>query len=124
MSGAKDRPAIVVVDDDRGIRDLIAESFDSDDYEVVGAVSAEKALPLIQEKKPALILLDVRLPGIDGIEALRRIKKMDKGLVVVMITAFGDEKSAMRCMKLGAAAYVHKPFDVNYVTMLAQNYLP
>ena len=124
MSGAKDRATIVVIDDDRGIRDLITESFDSDDYEVVGAVSAEEAFPLIQEKKPALILLDVRLPGIDGIEALRRIKKIDKDLVVVMITAFGDEKSAIQCMRLGAAAYVHKPFDVNYVTMLAQNYLP
>ena len=120
----KRRATILVIDDDRGIQDLIASSFDPEEYEVVGAMSAEEAFPLIKEKPPGLILLDIRLPGIDGVEALKRIKQMDRSIAVVMVTAFGDEKTALRCMKLGAVAYVHKPFDVNYVILLAQNHLP
>lgn len=117
------KPTILVVDDERGIRDLIFSSFEEDEYEVLMSSSAEEAFDIIKAHRPDLVLLDIRLPGINGIEALKEIKKIDKTITVIMITAFGDEKDGFQCMKLGAVAYVHKPFDVNYITMLAQNYL-
>ena len=119
----REKSTILVVDDEIGIRDLIKSSFDPQDYEVLTAAAAEEAFQIIDRENPGLVLLDIRLPGMHGIEALKQIKKTNKDIVVIMITAFGDEKDAFRCMKLGAAAYVHKPFDVNYIVMLVQNYL-
>ncbi len=114
---------ILVVDDEIGIRDLLQSSFDEEECEVLAAASAEKAFEVIEKQNPQLVLLDIRLPGIDGVEALKRIKQMNKNIIVIMVTAFGDDKNALRCMKLGAAAYVSKPFDINYIVMLIQNYL-
>jgi len=117
------KSTILVVDDEIGIRNLIEAAFDPEEYEVLTSSSAEEALGVIKTHRPDLVLLDIRLPGMNGIEALKEIKKIDETIVVIMITAFGDEKDAFRCMRLGAAAYVNKPFDVNYITMLVQNYL-
>jgi len=114
---------ILVVDDEIGIRDLVQSSFDQEECEVLTAASAEKAFKVIEKQNPQLVLLDIRLPGIDGTEALKRIKQMNKDIVVILMTAFEDDRNALKCMKLGAAAYIHKPFDVNYIVMLIQNYL-
>ena len=114
---------LLVVDDEIGVRDLIKTAFGSD-YEVFTAESAEAGFDIVKAENPDLIFLDIKLPGIDGIEALGRIKKMDEKVIVIMITAFGGEKDAIKCMKMGAAAYVNKPFDVSYITMLVQNFLP
>jgi len=114
---------ILVVDDEIGIRDLLRSSFDEEECEVLATASAEKAFEIIEKQNPQLVLLDIRLPGIDGVEALKWIKQMNENIIVIMVTAFGDDKNALRCMKLGAAAYVSKPFDINYIVMLIQNYL-
>ena len=114
---------LLVVDDEIGVRDLIKTAFGSD-YEVFTAESAEAGFDIVKAENPDLIFLDIKLPGIDGIEALGRVKKMDEKVIVIMITAFGGEKDAIKCMKMGAAAYVNKPFDVSYITMLVQNFLP
>ena len=114
---------LLVVDDEIGVRDLIKTAFEGD-YEVFTAESAEAGFDIVKAENPDLIFLDIKLPGIDGIEALGRIKKMDEKVIVIMITAFGGEKDAIKCMKMGAAAYVNKPFDVSYITMLVQNFLP
>jgi len=114
---------ILVVDDEIGIRDLVQSSFAKEECEVLTAESAEKAFEVIEKQNPQLVLLDIRLPGIDGVEALKRIKRMNKDIIVILMTAFENDKSALKCMKLGATAYVHKPFDVNYLVMLIQNYL-
>ena len=119
----KKKYKLLVVDDEIGVRDLIKTAFEGD-YEVFTAESAEAGFDIVKAENPDLIFLDIKLPGIDGIEALGRIKKMREKVMVIMITAFGDEKDAIKCMKMGAAAYVNKPFDVSYITMLAQNFLP
>ena len=80
-------------------------------------------MDLIRAIKPALVFLDIRLPDMSGIDVLKEIKDIDPDIIVIMITAYGDSKDALRCMKLGAAAYVTKPFDIHYVAMLAQNQL-
>ncbi len=122
-AGKRKNYKLLVVDDEIGVRDLIKIAFE-DDYEVFTAESAEAGFDIVTAKNPDLIFLDIKLPGIDGIEALGRIKKMSEKVIVIMITAFGGEKDAIKCMKKGAVAYVNKPFDVNYITMLVQNFLP
>ena len=114
---------ILVVDDDREILHIIQSSFAQEECEILTAMSAEKAFEVIEKQNPQLVFLDIHLPGIDGIEALKWIKQMNENIIVIMVTAFGDDKNALRCMKLGAAAYVSKPFDINYIVMLIQNYL-
>jgi len=118
-----EKSTILVVDDEIGIRELIKSSFDPEDYEVLTASTAEEALRIVDKQSPRLVLLDIRLPEMNGIEALERIKKINKDIAVIMITAFGDEKTAIKCTKLGAVAFVNKPFDVSYIVMLVQNHL-
>ena len=115
--------AIVVIDDELGIRDLLEIAFDAEGYEFMGFEQAGEGLNLIRAHKPDLVFLDIRLPDMNGLEALKQIKSIDPEIAVIMITAYGDSKDALKCMKLGAVAYVTKPFDVHYVRMLVRNEL-
>lgn len=118
-----ERPTIVVIDDELGIRDLLETAFEGEGYQVSTAERAEEGLELVRTSNPNLVFLDIRLPDKNGVDVLKEIKAMGKDTSVIMITAYGDSKEAVRCMGLGAAAYVTKPFDVQYVSMLAQNQL-
>jgi len=116
------RRSILVIDDELGVRELFETAFE-EGYEVVSTERAQDGLDLIRSRSPDLVFLDIRLSDGNGINVLREIKTIDPKIVVIMITAYGDSKDALRCMKLGAAAYVTKPFDIQYVAMLAQSQL-
>ncbi len=108
---AESRSVVLVVDDELSIR----ESFSlilGKEYKVVTAASGEAALKRIIDEKIDLVYLDVRMPGLNGIETLKRIKEIDRGVEVVMVTAVNDVTSAGSAIKLGARDYVIKPFDV------------
>ena len=105
------RPRILVVDDESSVR----ESFSlvlMDEYDVITAATGEAALKKISDVKIDLVYLDIRMPGLDGIETLKRIKKIDRGLDVVMVTAVNDVRRAGESIKFGAYNYIVKPFDV------------
>lgn len=114
---------MVVIDDDLGIRNLLETVFEEEGYRVFSAERADEGMDLLCLKNPSIVFLDVRLPDTHGIDLLKRIKRFDRNITVIMITAYGDSKDAVKCMTLGAAAYVTKPFDVQYVSMLVQNQL-
>jgi DNA-binding NtrC family response regulator len=104
------RPVILVVDDDAGLRDsfrLILE----DEYEVVDAADGPRALDLIRSASIDLVLLDIRLPDMDGIEVLERIKAIDEQIEVILVTAVKTVRTAVAAMKLGAFDYLTKPFE-------------
>src|SRR3990170_6734461 len=104
------RPVILVVDDDPGVRDafrLILE----DHYEVLDAPDGPQALEVLRAAQVDLVLLDIRLPEMDGIEVLERIKAIDEGLEVVLVTAVKTVRTAVAAMKLGAFDYLTKPFE-------------
>ncbi len=108
---AETRPVILVVDDEMSIR----ESFSlilGKEYKVISAASGEAALKKIIDEKVDLAYLDIRMPGMSGIETLKRIKEIDRGVEVIMVTAVNDVTSAGSAIKLGAKDYVVKPFDV------------
>lgn len=71
--------------------------------------------PSFQEEKPDIVLLDVKMPGMDGIETLKRLKKLDEKIGVIMITGLADEKLGQKCMELGAYDYIVKPFNETYL---------
>jgi DNA-binding NtrC family response regulator len=106
------KPSVLVVDDELSIR----ESFSlilGKDFNVLTAASGEAALKRIIDEKVDLVYLDVRMPGMNGLETLKRIKEIDRGIDVIMVTAVNDVVSATSAIKIGAKDYVVKPFDVH-----------
>jgi two-component system response regulator AtoC len=102
---------ILIVDDDKDLLLLLSDIIKSEGYEVVTASDGRRALKEVRMHLPELILLDVRLPEMDGMKVLEEIKKIDKDLIVIMLTAYGQVKDAVRALKLGAFDYITKPFD-------------
>ncbi len=100
--------AIWIVDDENSIREGIVMALERD-YQMKAFADAESALALMQEQSPDLLLLDIGLPGMDGITALKKIREMHPDLPVVMITAYEDVKTVISAMKMGAHDYVIKP---------------
>ena len=101
---------IHIIDDEPVIRDVLAQLLTSEDYEVEISSSGEEALEKFPSQSFDVILLDLLMPGLDGIETLRRIKRLDPAAAVIIITAYGSVESAISAMKIGALDYVQKPF--------------
>ncbi len=117
--GRGPRATVLVVDDDPGVREsfrLILE----DEFEVVEAADGPQALEHIQRSPVDLVLLDVRLPGIDGIDVLERIKALDDRIEVILVTAVQTVRAAVAAMKLGAFDYVTKPVDDDTILPLVR----
>ncbi|KAF0126275.1 MAG: two component system response regulator FlrC [Elusimicrobia bacterium] len=102
---------ILIVDDEPDMRLAIKNVLRLRGHEVSEAQDGPSALAALEGEKPDLVLLDIRLPGMDGIELLERIRKMSRSLPVVMITGYGHIQSAVDVMKLGANEYLQKPFE-------------
>jgi CheY-like chemotaxis protein len=102
---------ILIVDDEPDMRLAVRNVLKLRGYEIAEAGDGPSALELARKEKPDLVLLDMRLPGMDGIEVLSGLKKIDASLPVVMITGYGHIRSAVDVMKLGASEYLQKPFE-------------
>jgi two-component system, response regulator, stage 0 sporulation protein F len=106
---------LLLVDDEAGVLDVLGDYFGGLGYAVDTAASGEEALRLAAVRRPDLVLLDVRMPGLDGIEVLRRLKRVDGTLPIIMVTANEDVALAREVLRLGAFDYVAKPFDFVYL---------
>lgn len=102
---------ILIVDDEKGVRESLPLIFE-DKYEVVVAANGEEALQKIKSQQIDLVLLDVRMPGISGVETLRKIKEINEGIKVIMLTAVLDVETGIEALQLGADDYIVKPIDV------------
>lgn len=111
MNPVRPLDKILIVDDDKNIQQILSDIIKSEGYEVITAGNGRKALKEIRTRSPDLVLLDIRLPEMDGMKVLKEIKKGDKNLIVIMLTAHGEVKSAVQAIKLGAFDYITKPFD-------------
>lgn len=103
---------IMVVEDEENMRFLITEALTNKGYEVIEAVSAEAALEKIETLNPGLVIMDIRLPGMSGLEAISRLNELDPLLPVIAITAFDSKEVALEAIKLGAYDYFTKPFKL------------
>ena len=103
---------LLLIDDEDDVRYSFKRIFESPDLDLETAASGEEGLEVIKSFQPDLVLMDVRMGGITGLETLRRIRQDDAKLPVIMMTAFGTTQTAIEAMKLGAYDYLLKPFDV------------
>jgi DNA-binding NtrC family response regulator len=104
---------ILIVDDEEVIRNSIALYLRREDYHVDVCATGEEGLRRIDEVSPDLLLLDVKLPTLGGLDVLKRAKESKDELIVIMITAFGSVESAVQAMKAGAYDYITKPLDLD-----------
>ena len=114
----KRKLSILVVDDEESVVELFHRILKKKEYTVLTATNGKDALELADKERPDLVILDLNLPGISGIEVLRRIKKIDENIEVIVITGYGTKETVKTAMRLGAYDYITKPFDINYVSSL------
>ncbi len=117
------RPSILIVDDDDIMRETLSEVLKKNGYEVYTDGSGSAALLTIKKHIIDLILLDMRLPDLDGLEVLKRIKEFDTDILVIIMTAYSDVQTAVSAMKLGAYHYINKPFELEELKLLIEKSL-
>jgi len=103
---------IIIIDDDDQLRKSFEKLLIEEGYDVESAASGEAGLKLVREKVPDLVILDVRLPGMNGLETFQHIHEIEPKLPVIMMTAFGTTETAIEATKMGAFDYILKPFDI------------
>ena len=114
---------ILVVDDEHLIRWSLEQNLKKQGYEVVTAASGEDALKLLKDEVPDLMLLDIQLPGIDGLAVLERVKEMEEEIIVIMVTALGVLETAVKAMRMGAYDYINKPFNLDELAIVIKKAL-
>jgi len=117
MNAEWSKKAVLVVDDDPKSLKLLAVKLTQEGYRVITAQSGKEALEAIKLEKPGLVLLDIMMPEMDGIEALKRIKAFDPDIPVAMVTAVWDKEEAKKALKAGAYEYITKPIDTEYLKL-------
>ena len=106
---------LLIVDDEKEICEFLKEFFEERSYRVVTANSGQDALEKVRSEKPSLILLDMKMPGMDGLEVLKRIKKTSPEVKVIMVTAVGTQDKINEALHLGADNYITKPLSLDYL---------
>jgi len=118
-----DKKSVLVVDDEKNIRLTMSQSLEALDIPIQTAVNGEEALQKLHEETFGLVFLDLKMPGLDGMEVLRRIKGNWPKTRVIIITAHGTIASAVEAMKLGAVDFIQKPFSPGEIRDLANQVL-
>ena len=114
---------ILVIDDEAAIRDSLRMILEYEDYQFLGAASGQEPLDLVQRERPDVVLLDIKMPGMDGMEVLRKLRAFDEGLPVVMISGHGTTATAVEAIRLGAIDFLDKPLSSERVIVTLQNVL-
>ncbi|MBM3813499.1 MAG: sigma-54-dependent Fis family transcriptional regulator [Acidimicrobiia bacterium] len=122
-SGPLDRFSILVVDDEAVVRDSLQEWFSQEGYQVEAAASAPEALTALAKSEFDLVIADIRMPGMDGVELLEKIQAEKLEAAVILITGYASVESAVRALKLGAFDYLTKPFDPDDLSAVVRNAL-
>jgi DNA-binding NtrC family response regulator len=104
--------SILVVDDEEALRTVLSSELSSEGYNVETASDGDEAITILGGKQFDLVLLDIKMPRVDGFEVLKFIKKNSPQIKVIMLTAFADLKNAIESKKLGAEDFISKPYDL------------
>ncbi len=106
---------VLVVDDESTIRDMLIEFLTNHGFTAEGAEDGPKALALARRIKPQVILLDVAMPGMNGLETLKKLQEQSSGAAVIMISGHADHEMALQALDLGAYDFIQKPLDFKYL---------
>lgn len=115
---------ILIVDDQFGIRILLNEVFQKEGYNTFQAANGLQALDIVKKHDPDLVLLDMKIPGMDGIEILKRMKMIDPDIRVIIMTAYGELDMIQEARNLGAITHFAKPFDIDDIREAVRSNLP
>ncbi|MDP4084231.1 MAG: response regulator [Bacillota bacterium] len=115
---------ILIVDDQFGIRILLNEVFQKEGYNTFQAANGVQALDIVKKHDPDLVLLDMKIPGMDGIEILKRMKVIDPDIRVIIMTAYGELDMIQEAKELGAITHFAKPFDIDDIREAVRKHLP
>ena len=110
-------PRILVVDDERSMRELLAIVLKREGYDVLLAENGKMAVDLLEKEPVDLLISDIKMPDLSGVDVLRAAKKVDQDILGIMITAFASTDTAVEAMRLGACDYLSKPFDIDLLKM-------
>ncbi len=110
-------PRILVVDDERSMRELLAIVLRREGYEVLLAENGRAAIDLLEREPVDILISDIKMPDLSGVDVLRAAKKIDQDILGIMITAFASTETAVEAMRLGACDYLSKPFDIDLLKM-------
>src|SRR5258708_30660182 len=114
---------ILVIDDEAAIRDSLKMTLEYEGYEFVGAATGQEGLALVEREAPDLVLLDVKMPGMDGLEVLERLRSINDTLPVVVVSGHGTISTAVEATKKGAFDFIEKPFASDRVLVSLRNAL-
>ena len=106
---------ILIIDDEVEVCTLLKDFLKLEGYEVDFATRAREGIEKFKKYRPAIVLLDVRMPEMDGIEAMKEIRKIDKECGIILATAIVDQKVVDEAIRMGATDYIVKPFDLEYL---------
>lgn len=106
---------VLVVDDEAPIREMLVEFLENHGFTAEGAVDGRQALARAPALKPSVILLDIAMPGMNGIEALKELRRLLPGSAVIMISGHADSQTALQALDLGAYDFIQKPLDFDYL---------
>ncbi|WJN47448.1 response regulator [Priestia aryabhattai] len=115
---------ILIVDDQYGIRILLTEVLQKEGYTTFQAANGFQAIDITKEQAPDLVLLDMKIPGMDGIEILKRLKQHDETIKVIIMTAYGELDMIQEAKDLGALTHFAKPFDIDEIRKVVRQYIP
>src|SRR4030066_1501611 len=118
----KDKVKLVIIDDDPKVSWVLTQGLEKG-YEILYARDGQEGLKLVSQVKPELILLDIKMPGLSGLEVLEKIKALDQQSNVIMLSGHGDTKNVVESIRLGASEFINKPFDVKEVEIHIQKVL-
>ena len=120
MPNSEKKGTILIIDDEKGVGDILKKILSKEGYDVHAVTRGQKGVNLIKERDIHLVILDIKMPEMDGIEVLQKIHDIKKDVVVIMLTAYGTLTTAREAMKFGAYDYITKPFDNEFVKAMVK----
>ena len=118
MDNHNDTMRVLVIDDEQGIREGCERILKRMGFEVFKANRGDKGLKVVEQEDISIVLLDLKMPGMDGMEVLPRIREMDESILVIIITGFATIETAIEAMKQGAYDFIPKPFEPDHLRIV------
>ena len=120
---AKDKIKLLLIDDNPKVAWMLREGLNQDEYEIAAAADGKSGMQKMIEEQPRVIILDIKLPGMDGMEVLENIRSINRHVEIIMLSGYGETKQIVKAMKLGASDFISKPFDVEELEIVINSVL-
>jgi DNA-binding response OmpR family regulator len=121
MRRDRDLPSVVVIDDEESVREGCRQVFEHEGFRAASAADGSEGLLLVERLNPRLVVVDLKMPGMDGMNVIRRVRASNPRIALIVITGYGSVETAVEAMKLGAADYLCKPFDDDQLLAAARS---